>query len=195
MVLPWHPPKSSHSQPLYGGLGNQGLSSLPNPPRIWLRFVDYTFVIHKAEHTQQFLTYLNSLDPNIQFTTESLDQQGCLPFLDTLMSQGPDWHPLHHSLQETNTYRPISTLGQSPQHHQQIQHLQHSLTQGPVCLFQPTVIKTRKPTHPNSTLHDAIILTGCSTDSNPNWNSNSVKNNDKTTQTYIGRTTETTTPS
>ena len=41
------------------------LSSSSNPPRIWLRFVDDTFVIHKAEYTQQFLTYINSLDPSI----------------------------------------------------------------------------------------------------------------------------------
>ena len=68
----------------------KALSSSPNLPRIWPRFVDDTFVIHKVEHTQQFLTHLNSLDPNIQFTTESPAQQGCLPFADTLTSQGPD---------------------------------------------------------------------------------------------------------
>ena len=62
----------------------RALSVSPNAPRIWLRFVYNTFVIHRAEHTQQFLTHLNSLDPNIQFTTESPDQQGFLPFLDTL---------------------------------------------------------------------------------------------------------------
>ena len=67
----------------------RALCSLPHLPRIWLRFVD-TFVIHRAEHTQQFLTHLNFLDPNIQFITESPDQQGFLPFLDTLTSQGLD---------------------------------------------------------------------------------------------------------
>ena len=45
---------------------------------------------HNAEQTQQFLTHLNSLDPNIQFNIESPDQQGFLPFLDTLASQGPN---------------------------------------------------------------------------------------------------------
>ena len=105
------------------------LSSSPNPPRIWLRFVNDTFVIHKAEHTQQFLSHLNSLDPNIQFTTEFPDQQGFLPFLDTLTSQGPDgtlittvyrkpthadqylhWDS-HHSL--TNKYSVYNTLSHS----------------------------------------------------------------------------------
>ena len=62
----------------------RALCSLPNPPRIWLRFVDDTFVIHRAEYTQQFLNHLDSLHPNIQFTTESPDQQGFLPFMNTL---------------------------------------------------------------------------------------------------------------
>ena len=39
---------------------------------------------------------------------------------------------------------------------------------------------------------DVIIHIGCSTDSKPNWNSNLVKNNATTAQTYIGTTTETT---
>ena len=54
--------------------------------RIWLRFVDDTFIVHKAEHTQ-FLSHLNSLDPNKQLTTKSLDQHGSLPFPDTLILQ------------------------------------------------------------------------------------------------------------
>ena len=37
---------------------------------------------------------------------------------------------------------------------------------------------------------DAVIPIGCSTDSKPNWNSNLVKNNDTTAQTYTGTTTE-----
>ena len=68
----------------------RALSSWPNPLGFWLRFVNDTFVIHEAEHTQQFLTHLISLDPKIQFITESPHQHGCLPFLDTLISQGPD---------------------------------------------------------------------------------------------------------
>ena len=55
------------------------------PPRIWLRYMDDTFSVHKAEHSQQFLTHLDSLNPHIQLTTETSNQQGSLPFLDTLV--------------------------------------------------------------------------------------------------------------
>ena len=48
-----------------------------------------THFTHKAEHTQQFLSYLNSLDPHIQFTTESPEQHGSLLFMNTLVSQAP----------------------------------------------------------------------------------------------------------
>ena len=86
----------------------KALSSSPNPFSIWLKFVSDTFVVHKTEHTQQFLTHLNSLDPNIQLTTESLDQQGCLLFLDTQTSQGPDGTLIimvYRKLRHTNQYQ------------------------------------------------------------------------------------------
>ena len=47
------------------------ISTAPNPPRLWLRYVDDTFVIQQAEHSQQLLQHINSIDPHIQFTTES----------------------------------------------------------------------------------------------------------------------------
>ena len=49
-----------------------------------------THLLSTEQDTQQFLTHLNSLDPNIQFTTKSQDQQGFLPFLDTLTSEEPN---------------------------------------------------------------------------------------------------------
>ena len=50
--------------------------------------MDDTFAAHKAEHTQQFLINLNSLDPHIHFTMEAPNQQGFLPSLDTLVLVG-----------------------------------------------------------------------------------------------------------
>ena len=57
---------------------------------MWLRFVDDTFVIQKAEHSQQFLQHINTRDPNLQFTVEEPDQDGSLPFLDTKVTPGPN---------------------------------------------------------------------------------------------------------
>ena len=67
----------------------KALQSFPNPPSMWLRFVDDTFVINKAEHSQDLLQHINNQDPHIQFTVEPT-QQGSLPFLDTLVTIQPD---------------------------------------------------------------------------------------------------------
>ena len=67
----------------------KALSSFPHPPSLWLRFVDDTFVINKAEHSQELLQHINNQDPHIQFTVEPT-QQGSLPFLDTLITIQPD---------------------------------------------------------------------------------------------------------
>ena len=56
----------------------KALQSFPNPPSLWLRFVDDTFVINKAEHSQDLLQRINSQVPHIQFTVEPT-QQGSLP--------------------------------------------------------------------------------------------------------------------
>ena len=67
----------------------KAFSSIPHPPSLWLRFVDNTFVIHRAEHSQDLLHHINNQDPHIQFTVEPT-QQGLLPFLDTLVTIEPD---------------------------------------------------------------------------------------------------------
>ena len=43
-----------------------------------------------AGHSQQLLQCINTQDPHIQFTMEELDQEVSLPFLDTLVSPGPN---------------------------------------------------------------------------------------------------------
>ena len=68
----------------------KALSTCPHPPSLWLRFVDDTFVITKAEHSQPSLHHINNQDPHIQFTVEKPTQQGSLPFLNTLVTIEPD---------------------------------------------------------------------------------------------------------
>ena len=67
----------------------KALSTAPQSPHMWLRFGDDTFVIQKAEHSQQ-LQHINTHYPNIQFTVEEPDQDGSLPFLDTKVTPGPN---------------------------------------------------------------------------------------------------------
>ena len=69
---------------------SKAISTTPTPPRLEIRYVDDTFVIHQAEHGQQFLQNINSINPCIQFTTQVPSIDGFIPFLDTLVSLGPD---------------------------------------------------------------------------------------------------------
>ena len=61
------------------------------PPSLWLRYVDDTFVIwpHGRDRLNDFLSHLNSLAPSIQFTME-IEEGGKLPFLDVLVQRGCD---------------------------------------------------------------------------------------------------------
>ena len=88
----------------------KALSTCPHPPSLWLRFVDDSFVITKAEHSQPLLHHINSQDPYIRFTVEQPTQQGSLPFLDTLVTIEPD-----------NTFS--TTLYRKPIHIDQYLHL------------------------------------------------------------------------
>ena len=58
--------------------------SASHPPRVWFRFVDETWVIQKQAHKQAFLDHINNIDPAIKFTVEGNQDNGAIPFLDTL---------------------------------------------------------------------------------------------------------------
>ena len=47
------------------------LSSATTTPRLWLRYVDDTFVIQQEGHKQNFLVHIDNVDPAINFTVES----------------------------------------------------------------------------------------------------------------------------
>ena len=67
--LPWAPPSATIVANLYmESFEVRAIQSSPNPPSVWKRFVDDTFVIMKKAHKEEFLTHLNSVDSNIQFT-------------------------------------------------------------------------------------------------------------------------------
>ena len=57
---------------------------------LYKRYVDDTFVILKSrDNAQTVLDFLNTLHPNIKFTTE-MEKNGCLPFLDVLVKRKGD---------------------------------------------------------------------------------------------------------
>ncbi|XP_068671745.1 uncharacterized protein [Montipora foliosa] len=58
-------------------------------PRLWLRYVDDTFVILEKNETSRFLDHLNSQDVNIKFTQEQCTNN-LLPFLDCLVKINSD---------------------------------------------------------------------------------------------------------
>ncbi|XP_072039327.1 uncharacterized protein [Amphiura filiformis] len=64
----------------------QALQSYPGvKPRLWLRFVDDTFVIIERTELEGFFQHINKLDDNIKFTQESC-KDDTLAFLDCLIS-------------------------------------------------------------------------------------------------------------
>ena len=50
-----------------------------------MRYVDDGFVNQQEEHKQIFLEHINKVDPAIKFTGESNQQDGAIPFLDTVV--------------------------------------------------------------------------------------------------------------
>ena len=87
----------------------KALNSCPHPPSLWVRFVDDTYVITKAEHSQPLLQHINNQDPHIQFTVDEPTQHGTLPFLDTLVT-----------IESNNTFS--TTVYRKPTHTDQYLH-------------------------------------------------------------------------
>ena len=66
----------------------RAINTSPHPPLMWKIFVDDTFVVIKAAQKQSFLDHINSIDHDIQYTSEEPRSDGCMPFLDILITPG-----------------------------------------------------------------------------------------------------------
>ena len=64
---------------------NRALATSPCTPKIWKRFVDDAFIVIKKNQKQTFLNHINSINNNIQFTSEDPGEDGSIPFLDMLV--------------------------------------------------------------------------------------------------------------
>ncbi|XP_024882522.1 uncharacterized protein LOC112461499 [Temnothorax curvispinosus] len=87
---------------------NQILKNAPLKPSTWFRYVDDTFVIwsHGRDTLPQFLAFLNSQHPNIQFTME-VEQNSQIPFLDVLVRRNDDGtlsHQVYRKPTHTDRY-------------------------------------------------------------------------------------------
>ena len=90
MVQTWVPPLAPLSPTCLWKSSKLSPAVLLPPPNLWYRYVDNSFVNQQAKHSHQLLQYINSQDPHSQFTMENPNEDGALPFLDTLVSPGPN---------------------------------------------------------------------------------------------------------
>jgi len=67
----------------------KALSSTPNPPKWWFRYVDDSHVCIKREQVDEFHSHLNSINPHITFTIE-IESEGSIAFLDTKTTRQED---------------------------------------------------------------------------------------------------------
>ena len=85
--LKWDPPVVAN---LYMEHFERKTLSTTTTPRLWMRYVDDTFVIQQEGHKQTFLDHINKVDPAIRFTVESNQEEGAIPFLDTIVKPKAD---------------------------------------------------------------------------------------------------------
>ena len=71
-------------------LEQKALSTAPTPLGSGAGVVDDTFVIHKEVNKQGFLQHINSVDPAVRFTVEDNNEDGSIPFLDTIVKPEAD---------------------------------------------------------------------------------------------------------
>ena len=68
------------------------------PPRVWKRFVDDTFVILDKVAVDKFFTHLNQIQTSIKFTMEG-EKDSCISFSDISITRN------HIGTLDTNIYR------------------------------------------------------------------------------------------
>ena len=95
--------------------GKKVLNSTSTPLRLWMRYVDDTFVIQREDQKQTFLDHINNIDPAIKFTVEGNQENGTIPFHDTLVKPEADNSSFLLQYAEnpcilTNTYSGIAVI-------------------------------------------------------------------------------------
>ena len=60
------------------------LKDFVSPPRIWLRYIDDTFVVLRKTEMVSFHKFINNIEDSIKFTVEQ-EVANAIPFLDVLI--------------------------------------------------------------------------------------------------------------
>ncbi|CAH8541549.1 unnamed protein product [Schistosoma rodhaini] len=68
-------------------LETSAISLCSQAPKVWLRYVDDTFVIIKRNHLDELFKLINNFDRKIKFTKELESPENTLPFLDCLVER------------------------------------------------------------------------------------------------------------
>lgn len=149
----------------------RALENAVHKPKLWLRYVDDTFVIwsHGVDKLKTFLEYLNNIHPSIQFTME-VEVQGQLPFLDILVIKKPNGalgHTVYRKPTHTNRY-----LNAHSHHHPaQLQSVVNTL----ISRSQRLADQEHRDTE-IATIRNTLIANGYT----PNTINRTMRNNDKT---------------
>ena len=145
------------------------ISTATTPPGWWLRYVDDTNCKISSSSADEFLQHLNSIDPNIQLTTET-ESEGKLAFLDTCTVRQEDgslrvkvyrkpthtdqylnWesnHPLEHKMSVVRTlFHRANTVPSHPEDIKaELDHVKAALKE---CGYPNWVLKDADNTRPS----------------------------------------------
>ena len=160
---------------------NRALATSPCTPKIWKRFVDDAFTVIKKNQKQTFLNHLNSINNNIQFTSEDPGEDGSIPFLDMLVipdGEGRLKTTVYRKPTHTNQYLHWDSHHAIPSKYSMIGTLFHRAK--PIC-SEPKHLQDEEE-HPYRTLKKCKY---------PTWALNRVKLRIQTTPPRRKRTIET----
>ena len=68
----------------------KAINTTEHPPRVWMRYVDDTFVVIESSRKDKFLEHINSMDPYIHFPVKESSSDGSIPSLETLVMSQTD---------------------------------------------------------------------------------------------------------
>ena len=79
-----HIPPSTYPNLYMEPFEQLALSAAPQPPLLWLHYVNDTFTVLNEYDLDEFTEHISNIDPHIKFTIE-LEKHQELPFLDLCM--------------------------------------------------------------------------------------------------------------